>query len=280
MPIIDAHTHLFPPEVIAEREKIAARDPRFALIYADTKARMVDEAELTRYMADERVDYAVATGFPFKDRALISACNDYLLAAGARDPRIIPFVMVDPHDEQFAQGEIERCLRRGARGIGELAFYDTGFGREERQKLDVVADCAKACGLPLMLHVNEQVGHTYHGKSMIDFRELTACIEGHQGLPFILSHLGGGLCFYEFMPEIKDRFAHVYYDLAAVPFLYARDVYLFVTQFMPDRVLFGSDYPLLTYRRYEKDLQLLGEETRKKLLYQNARHLLGKDRLG
>jgi predicted TIM-barrel fold metal-dependent hydrolase len=49
---------------------------------------------------------------------------------------------------------------------------------------------------------------------------------------------------------------------------------------MPDRVLFGSDYPLLTYRRYEKDLQLLGEETRKKLLYQNARHLLGKDRLG
>jgi hypothetical protein len=280
MPVIDAHTHLFPPDVIAAREKIAARDERFALIYADARARMADEAGLQLYMADDHVDYAVVSAFPFKDRGLISACNDYLLDAGSRDPQIIPFVMVDPHDDGFALSEIERCLRRGARGIGELAFYDTGFGREERQELDVVADCAKACGLPIMLHVNEQVGHAYHGKSSIDFRELAACIEAHQGLPFILSHLGGGLSVYEFMPENRDRFSHVYYDLAAVPFLYSPDIYQFVTQFMPDRVLFGSDYPLLTYRRYEKDLQVLGEETRSKLLYQNARRLLGKDRLG
>jgi uncharacterized protein len=280
MPIIDAHTHVFPPEVIREREKIAARDPRFAMLYADKRARMVDEAGLTQYMTDEQVDYAVVTAFPFKDNGLIATCNDYLLAVSAHNPRLVPFVMVDPHDEAFAMTELERCLPLGARGIGELAFYDTGFGYKERQRLDPLARYAETHGLPLMIHVNEQIGHAYHGKSAIDFQELVVCIESHQGLPFILSHLGGGICFYEFMPEIRQRFAQVYYDLAAVPLLYSREVYQFVTQFMPDRVLFGSDYPLLTYRRYEKDMQLVGEKARQKLLHQNARHLFGEDRLG
>jgi predicted TIM-barrel fold metal-dependent hydrolase len=49
---------------------------------------------------------------------------------------------------------------------------------------------------------------------------------------------------------------------------------------MPDRVLFGSDYPLLNYRRYEKDMQLVGKEARQKLLYKNARRLFGDGGLG
>ena len=280
MPLIDAHTHAFPPEVIRDREKIAARDPRFAMLYADKRARMVDEAGIARYMTDEQVDHAVVTAFPFKDRGLISTCNDYLLAIGTGNPKLIPFVMVDPHDEDFALAEIERCLPLGARGIGELAFYDTGFGHIERQTLDPVAGYAETHGLPLMLHVNEQIGHAYHGKTKIDFQELVACIEAHQELTLILSHLGGGICFYEFMPEIKKHFSHVYYDLAAVPLLYSREIYQFVTQFMPDRVLFGSDYPLLNYRRYEKDMQLVGKEARQKLLYKNARRLFGDGGLG
>jgi predicted TIM-barrel fold metal-dependent hydrolase len=280
MPLIDAHTHAFPPEVIREREKIAVRDPRFAMLYSDKRARMVDEAGLTRYMTDEHIDHAVVTAFPFKDRGLIRTCNDYLLTMSAGNPKLIPFVMVDPHDEDFALTEIERCLRLGARGIGELAFYDTGFGHKERQELDPIAGYAETHGLPLMVHVNEQIGHAYHGKTKIDFQELVACIEAHQELTLLLPHLGGGICFYEFMPEIKKRFSHVYYDLAAVPLLYSREVYQFVTQFMPDRVLFGSDYPLLTYGRYEKDMQLVGEEARQKVLYQNARRLFGDGRLG
>lgn len=280
MPLIDAHTHAFPPEVIREREKIAVRDPRFAMLYADKRARMVDEAGLTRYMADEQVDHAVVTAFPFKDRGLISTCNDYLLTMSTGNPKLIPFVMVDPYDEGFALAEVERCLPLGARGIGELAFYDTGFGHKERQKLDPVAGYAETRGLPLMVHVNEQIGHAYHGKTKIDFQELVACIEAHQELTLILSHLGGGICFYEFMPEIKRLLSRVYYDLAAVPLLYAREIYQFVAQFMPDRVLFGSDYPLLTYRRYERDMTFLEEETRQKLLYHNARRLFGDGRLG
>jgi uncharacterized protein len=273
MPVIDAHTHLFPPDVIKIRDRIAAQDVRFSLLYASPKARMADGVELGRYMAEEQIDRAVITAFPFKDRGLVRTCNDYILEMARGDPKLIPFAMVDVHDESFALVEAERSLSLGARGIGELAFYETGFGATERKALDSLADYAEKNDLPLMIHVNEQVGHAYHGKTRMDFQELVALVEAHPELVMILSHLGGGICFYEFMPEIKKAFARVYYDLAAVPLLYAKEVYGFIAHYMPDKVLFGSDYPLLSYKRYARDLDLLEEEGRQKLLHLNARNL-------
>ena len=275
MPVIDAHTHVFPPDVIKIRDRIAARDYRFSLIYASPKARMADGTELDRYMIEEQIDRAVITAFPFKDRGLITACNDYILDMARRDPKLIPFAMVDVEDETLALAEAARSFSLGARGIGELAFYDTGFGAAERKGLESLADYAEKNDLPLMIHVNEQVGHVYHGKTRMDFQELVVLVETHPGLVMILSHLGGGICFYEFMPEIKKAFARVYYDLAAVPLLYSKEVYEFIAQYMPGKVLFGSDYPLLSYKRYAPDLDFLEEEDRQKLLHLNARHLFG-----
>lgn len=275
MPVIDAHTHLFPADVIRMRDRIVASDLRFSLLYTNPKARMVDETALTRYMAGEQIDRAVITAFPFKDRGLITACNDYILDVARRDPKLIPFAMVDVEDETFALTEAERSFHTGARGIGELAFYESGFGEKERKGLDIIADYAQMNGLPLMIHVNEQVGHAYHGKTKMDFQELVTLVGTHPGLVTILSHLGGGICFYEFMPEIKKAFARVYYDLAAVPLLYTKEIYGFVTQCMPDKVLFGSDYPLLSYKRYARDMGLLEKEDRQKLLHLNARNLFG-----
>ncbi len=275
MAVIDAHTHIFPPDVIKTRERIAARDSRFSLLYANPKARMADGTSLTRYMTEEQIDRAVVTAFPFRDRGLIAACNDYILDAARRDPSLIPFAMVDVEDESFALTEAERSFHAGARGIGELAFYESGFGEKQRKNLDIVAHYAQENSLPLMIHVNEQVGHAYNGKTRIDFQELVVFVETYPGLVIILSHLGGGICFYELMPEVKKAFARVYYDLAAVPFLYTSEVYGFVTRCMADKVLFGSDYPLLSYKRYAGDMELLEEAGRQKLLHLNARRLFG-----
>ena len=275
MTIIDAHTHVFPADVIDRRDLIASKDDRFSLLYGNPKARMVDETGLAHYMAEQEIDRAVVCGFGFKDRALITACNAYILDVARRNPKVIPFAMVDVKDKAFAIKEAERAIQAGARGIGELAFYETGFGEKERKALDIVADCAQENGLPLMLHVNEQVGHAYHGKTRMDFQELVSFVESHPELVTILSHLGGGICFYEFMPEIREAFARVYYDLAAVPLLYTNEVYRFVTGCMPDKVLFGSDYPLLSYKRYARDMDTLEEGEKEKLVYINARQLFG-----
>ena len=44
--IVDVHTHIFPPEVLAHRERFLDGEPAFAAIYADANARMVTNAML------------------------------------------------------------------------------------------------------------------------------------------------------------------------------------------------------------------------------------------
>jgi predicted TIM-barrel fold metal-dependent hydrolase len=275
MAIIDAHTHLFPPEVIERRDEIAGKDERFSLLYGDPRAKMADSRSLAAYMDSEGIDMAAAFSFPFRDPGLTRLANDYVLECGRGDARILPLAVVDTADGEGAVAEAGRCLEQGARGVGELAYYDTGFGSNERRGLEGVARLLGEAGKPLMLHLNEQVGHHYPGKMSVDFGEVVRFVESHPSLRLILAHMGGGLCFYEFMPEIEKAFSLVYYDLAAVPFLYSSSLYSFAARFLPGKVIFGSDFPLLTLARYKPALEGLEAEAGRRILYENGRRLFG-----
>jgi uncharacterized protein len=275
MPIIDAHTHLFPPDVIKQRRAIAEKDRPFSLLYDDERSPMVDYEGLVAYMSDEEIEKAVCLPFPFADPGLVGLCNDYILEAASADRRMIPFAMVDLENGAQALAEAERCFAAGAKGIGEIAFYYQGFHRREREALDELAAYMEEKNLILMLHLNEQVGHRYKGKTEIDFGEVVRFVECHPGLRIIFAHLGGGLCFYEFMPEIKKCFESISYDSAAIPYLYSKEVYPFIERFLPEKVLFGSDYPLLSVRRYRADADGLSGNARERFFYENARRLFG-----
>jgi uncharacterized protein len=109
----------------------------------------------------------------------------------------------------------------------------------------------------------------------VDFESVVQFATDHPRLLLILAHMGGGICFYEFMPEIKRAFTHVYYDMAATPFLYSKDLFVFAERFLLSKILFGSDYPLLSLNRYQSHLESLTVETRHLFLYENGRRLLG-----
>jgi predicted TIM-barrel fold metal-dependent hydrolase len=70
---------------------------------------------------------------------------------------------------------------------------------------------------------------------------------------------------------------NVYYDTAASPFLYDPKIYkLAVDLAGEDRVLFGSDYPLLPPSRYFKEMESsdIPEKTKKRIFGKNAASLL------
>jgi uncharacterized protein len=275
MPILDAHTHIFPPELIKRRNEMAVREDSFDLLYRDPRSKMADAEGLSCYMDEEGVDKAVVTGFPFGDDGLIRLSNDYILQAAVENERFIPFVTIKGDDGAAALSEAERCFGLGARGVGELAYYKTGFSKKERENLNGLASFLEDRGAPLMLHINEQVGHSYPGKAAIDFESVVQFATDHPRLPLILSHMGGGMCFYEFMPEIRKVFTRVYYDMAATPFLYSDDLFAFAERFLPSKILFGSDYPLLSLNRYKRHIKELTQETQDMFLYENGRRLLG-----
>ncbi len=78
--------------------------------------------------------------------------------------------------------------------------------------------------------------------------------------------------------EVKQAMSNVFFDTAASPLLYSPQVYNQVIQLVgADKILFGSDYPLLEQSRLLKEISSLNlpEETENLILSGNAQRLLG-----
>ncbi|MFH0823270.1 MAG: amidohydrolase family protein, partial [Pseudomonadota bacterium] len=177
--------------------------------------------------------------------------------------------------------EALRTLNGGFAGVGELAAYHDGWTRDNLARLDPVCRLSREKGTPVLIHVNEPVGHVYPGKINVDAAGLVDMIAAHPNTTFILAHWGGGLMFYALMPEIKKVFANTYFDTAASPFLYSSDVFdIALRTAGADRIVFGTDYPLLGRRRYDMQLDEAGIKSpdREKILGGNMDGLLERGR--
>ena len=248
MVILDAHTHILPPEIIGAREAYMAEDHWFGLLHASPRSRLVTAPELVASMDRAGIGASVSFGFGFRSADTCRRCNDYVLDAAARWPeRIIPFALVSPTDGD-ATREAERCISAGAAGIGELMPDGQGFDLRTPQ-LQPLLELLEAHRVPLMLHINELVGHEYPGKGHVGPQEAYDLASRHPHLRLILSHWGGGLPFYELMPSARTALTNVWYDTAASSLLYDDRIFTSVMQWAPEKILFGTDYPLLTQRR-------------------------------
>jgi predicted TIM-barrel fold metal-dependent hydrolase len=79
------------------------------------------------------------------------------------------------------------------------------------------------------------------------------------------------------MPEVAKRMSNVYYDTAASPLLFSNKIYAIACRVVgSDRILFGTDFPLLSPQRYFQELRESGlpEEDQKKILGLNLARLL------
>lgn len=254
--IIDCHTHIFPPFIRDDREPLLKADSAFKLLYDSSKAKLVGAAELVEQMDRSGVDLTVVFGFPWSDSELMQRHNDYVGEAASRFPdRLLPFVCVDPRANQAAE-EVERCLVAGMRGVGELAFYTEVLDSSVVDMLDPLASSCRNHSVPLMLHTNEMVGHWYPGKAEASLKVIYELIRAFPNNRFILSHWGGGLFVYELLKkETREVLSNVAYDTAASPFLYDPAIYAVAVKIVgAQRILFGSDYPLILPDRYFEEM--------------------------
>jgi predicted TIM-barrel fold metal-dependent hydrolase len=276
--MIDIHTHIFPPEVVQNRQDYFADEPAFRWLYDSPQAKLATAEDLLAAMESEGVSHAVVFGFPWRRLATMRRHNDYILEAQQRYPRhLVGFACVNAL-ESGAAAEVERCLAAGCRGVGELAFYQEGMGSDVLAALAPIADLCQGFGVPLLLHTNEPVGHTYPGKSPMQLGELYRLVQAFPDLTLILAHWGGGLFFYHLLKkEVAEVLRHVYFDTAASPYLYRPEVYRLAAEIMgPEKILFGSDFPLLRPSRYLRDMAAGGlpADQQELITTQNAKRLL------
>jgi predicted TIM-barrel fold metal-dependent hydrolase len=276
MNTIDFHTHVFPSEVIKSRDRFMD-DPGFRLLYSSQKAVLTDYSGIADYIEKSNIAGAAVLSFPWQEEKYCLMHNEYMAFISGYTG-IYPFGMIPLKGVRSIRDYVKEIKSFGLYGVGELAFYKEGMTGNSIKFLRELLEACSEYLLPLCLHLNEPVGHSYPGKYEPSLNSVYELLKEIQDAVVVLSHWGGGLCFYELMPEVRDCLKNVYYDTAATPFLYNSGIYGIMKKITgPDKIIFGSDYPLLGIDRYRKSIEeeFSSVEDRNKILYGNAMKVLG-----
>jgi predicted TIM-barrel fold metal-dependent hydrolase len=210
---------------------------------------MVTPEDLVASMDEAGIDVSVVCGWPWKDMGLCREHNDFLADVQRRHPgRIAWLAIVNPASPE-APKEIERAVALGGCGIGELNADAQGFSWERHGELSGTMDACVRADIPMLMHCSEPVGHAYPGKGTATPEKILNFLEANLELRVVAAHWGGGLPFYELMPEVALLTANVTYDSAASTYLYGFDVFPVVERLIGERrAMFGTDFPLLNQR--------------------------------
>ena len=252
MPIIDAHVHLYPPE--------AGRDPAaWALAHGEahwaqlcTRRRSDGKPvqgfpstdQLLRDMDAAGVNQAVLLGWYWENHATCVEQNRfYADLIRAHPDRLAAFATVNARAGLAAFDEACRAMDDGLVGFGELSPHSQHFGIDDpiwRQVLTLAAEWK----VPVNLHVTDPLSRPYLGRVETPLNDFLQLAREFPATTFVLAHWGGGLAW---SPEVV-ALPNVWFDTAASPLLYGSEVW---DKALTDRVLFGSDYPLILYPKTE-----------------------------
>lgn len=264
-PVIDAHTHIFDDDICGGRTPYLPQDIWFNDLYANPKALLVTAETMIASMDVAGVHRSIACGFPWRDPGLCRAHNDYLATVAARFPDRLSWIATVAPIDPSAASEADRCLSLGAVGIGELNADAQGFDFGEPEQLGALVEVCHVHDRPILFHVSEPVGHSYPGKGTATPDRFVRFLNAYPDLSVVAAHWGGGLPFYELMPEIRAATSRVVYDSAASTYLYDFRVFRSVIDIVgADRVLMGSDYPVLRQDRFVRRAESAGLTTDEK----------------
>lgn len=249
---IDVHTHYTPPSLKGDLAAFAEKEPYWGLLITPDPVNHTEQGwatpeQMIRDMDTAGLDKVILLGEAQSRHENAVERNNIGLEIMRQWPdRVICFAAVQPRAGQKAVDELKRCIDGGMSGLGEIGHYSGGYRFDDPDFLRVVEACIDL-SVPLNLHCNEEVGHFYLGKSIIPLRHYYQLICRYPEMKLILAHWGGGILFYEIMPEVRRRLKNVYYDSAGGPLVFPTEAIFRAALHLIDhhKILYGSDYPLL-----------------------------------
>ncbi|MFN7936936.1 MAG: amidohydrolase family protein [Bryobacteraceae bacterium] len=178
-----------------------------------------------------------------------------------------------PHYPQRAVAELERCYRKGARGVGELSEKGSGYGRGAQPGKRLHPDDARLapfwrkCAelkLPVNIHMADHPSawrpadnrqerspeyqrYNQYGKNVPSYDEVLAIrdrlIDSHPQTTFVACHFSNQGNDLRALSAILDKFPNLHLDMSARHYEMGRQpraAAKFLTRYR-DRVLWGTD---------------------------------------
>lgn len=199
------------------------------------------------------------------------------------DGLLIGFASVDPWKGAAAMKEMERCHRLGLRGL-KLQPITQGFFLNDR-RFYPLWDACQSLGLPILVHTGTTAigggspgGRGLHLKYAQPIPALDDVAADFPRLTIIAAHPGWP--WHSELLAVARHKGNVYVDLSGwSPKYFPDEVVKYLNSVIPDKFLFGSDFPLLKPERWLADFATLPvkDPVRRKVLYENACRLFGVD---
>jgi hypothetical protein len=277
---IDVHTH-------AERSEDLPQDPVTGEILAAASAYFGSEPR--QPTAQEVADYyrersMVAVIFTVDDEAGMGRKripNEEVLAAAAANPDVlIPFASVDPHKGKLGVREAKRLIADGARGF-KFHPNTQAFWPNDRAHYPLYEVIAEA-GLIALFHSGQTgIGAGMPGGGGVRLKYSNPmCVDDvaadFPDLRIILAH--PSFPWQEEALAVATHKPNVFIDLSGWSPKYFPDILVrYTNTLLSHKMLFGSDFPLITPDRWLRDFEALPirDEVRPRVLRENAAALLG-----
>lgn len=258
--IFDCHTHIYPDKIAAKAVRSIGN---FYGIEMDRDGTVDTLMEGSRTVGIERcLALAVAV-----DGAHVEPVNDFLIRTVQAHPDFLwGFGTLHPDMEDPAR-EVERVLRAGMKGI-KLHPDMQRFSLSEERTDRLFAACEGVC--PMLFHTGDK-RYRNSNPSLIP-----PILRRHPRLQLICAHFGGYSEWDEAAQCLADT--NVYVDTSSSFFMLSRQrARELIDLYGPDRVLFGTDFPMWKPKPEIDFLLSLGlpEDSLRKIFSDNLEKLLG-----
>lgn len=276
---IDIHTHPQTEEFLAA---MGARRRQMGEHFGEERAPVsfAEQADLYR---ERRMMAVLCNSDDETISGVPGAPNDLIGQAVIDHPDVfIPFAGIDPHKGAAAVDEVRRCHAEfGIKGVGELNPSRQKFMLNDAEFYPIWEVC-QGLGLVVMFHMGFPgagagkpggMGYLldavrpipYLDQLAADFPELQI-IHAHPGWPFHAEALA-----------VAWHKSNVWIDLSGfAPRYFPPEVVHYANSLLQDRVLFGTDWPVVGIDRWLNEFAdlPLKASVRPKILIENARRLL------
>jgi len=295
VPVIDSHVHLYAPETNLDPAGWAAARGEAHWAKLATRRRkdcrpvqgFPGADELLRAMDAAGIERAVLLGWYWQRPETCMEQNRFFAECIRAHPRrLAAFATLHPAAGLAAvRAEAGRVRDEGLIGLGELSPHSQGYAIDDPVFREILA-LAGEMNLPVNLHVTDPDGRAYPGRVATPLADFTQLASAFPRTTFILAHWGGLLPLR--LPD-EELPPNLFYDTAASPLEHTAAVWKEMTDAVgPDKVVFGSDFPLNLYPKLDAEPNLarfaaeargaLGGAALAAVLRGNLECLLGKGR--
>jgi len=261
MRIFDVHSHIY-PDKIAERAVESVSD--FYQVHMQGKGTVKDLLlQQKKAGIFGSLVYAVAI-----KTSTVQSINDFIAEQTREHPSLIGFASMH-QDFPDMEGEIERCIKMGLKGV--KIHPDTQGVKADDPRLMHLYEILEG-RLPVVMHCGDYRWDNSHP------RRIKKILRAFPNLVMDAAHYGGWSLFDLAVEYLEDE--HCFLDISSSSTLLGpRRVSELIHIYGPERMLFGSDYPMWDpteeVGRFMESA--LTDEEREMICWQNAQRFLGMD---